>query len=230
MVVALKILAKNYPSLLNDYLRSAGFDSVEVINAGVSGYTSYDNLINISFRVLPLEPDLIIIYQGFNDIDKRFVYPFSRYLGDNSGALAAAISDRVMPEIWEYSTYLRILGIRAGYIQSHADLDLHGNRRAQSNYEREFKRQVNRGTYPSGIFEEVSADKMLADNPPIHFQRNLVTMLGIAESHNVDVLLVTMVLSKDYHARTGSAKKQVLLQRGISIGDGAAQRHYAPNR
>lgn len=198
----------SYPDLLNDYLRGAGFDFVEVINAGVAGYSSYDNLINISFRVLSLEPDLIIIHQGFNDIDERFVYPFSRYLGDNSGALAAAISDRVMPEIWEYSTYLRILGIRAGYIQSHADLDLHGNRRAQSNYEREFKRQVNRGTYPSGIFTEVSADKMLAANPPVYFQRNLATILGIIESHNVDALLVTMVLSRDFHARTGSSKSK----------------------
>lgn len=33
-------------------------------------------------------------------------------------------------------------------------------------------------------------------------------MLGIAESHNVDVPLVTMVLSSDFHARTGSAKNR----------------------
>ena len=198
----------SYPNLLNDYLHNAGFDSVEVINAGGAGYSSYDNLINLSFRVLPLEPNLIILYQGFNDIDDRFVYPKSRYLGDNSGTLTSAISDRVMPGIWEYSTYLRILGIRIGYIQSHGDLDLHANRRAHSNYTEEFKRQVNRGTYPRGIFEEVPADKMLADNPPIHFQRNLVTMLGIAESHNVDVLLITMTLSRDFHARTGFAKNK----------------------
>ena len=199
---------ETYPDLLNDYLHKAGFESVEVINAGVAGYSSYDNLINISFRVLPLEPDLIILYQGINDIDKRFVYPSERYLGDNSGAEAPNISDRVMPRIWEYSTYLRILGIRAGFIQSHGEFDLHANRLAQSNYSVEFKRQINRGTYPADIFEEVSAEKMQADNPPVHFQRNLVTMLGIAESHNVDVLLITMVLSSDFHARTGSAKSR----------------------
>lgn len=195
---------ESYPNLLNDYLRGAGIASAEVINAGVSGYSSYDNLINLSFRVLPLEPDLIILYQGFNDTNDRFVYPKSRYLGDNSGALAPTISDRVMPEIWEYSTYLRVLGIRAGYILSHGDLDRHANQTALSNYSSEFRRQTNRGTYPSGIFREVSAEKMLDDNPPVHFQRNLVTMLGIADSHNVDVLLMTMVLSKNYHARTGS--------------------------
>ena len=199
---------ESYPDLLNDYMQNAGFESVEVINAGVAGYSSYENLINISFRVIPLEPDLIIIYQGINDIDKRLVYPSERYLADNSGAEAPTISDRVMPGIWEFSTYLRILAVRAGLVQSHGDLDLHANRLAQSNRSLEFKRQVNRGVYPSGSFQEVSAEKMLADNPPVHFQRNLVTMLGIAESHSVDVLLVTMVLSSDFHARTGSARSK----------------------
>lgn len=193
----------SYPNLLNDYLHRVGFDSIEVINAGVSTYSSYDNVINLSFRVLPLAPDLIILLQGFNDINTRFVYPSARYLGDNSGTVAPAISDRFMPGIWEYSTYLRILAVRAGYIHSHGDMDLYANRRAQSNYQPEFKRQIHAGIYPSGIFEEVSAEKMLADNPPTHFQRNLVTMLGIAQSHNVDVLLITMPLSRDFHARTG---------------------------
>lgn len=200
---------ESYPDLLKDYLHNAGFDSVEVINAGVAGYSSYENLINISFRVLPLEPDLIILYQGFNDISNRFVYPRSRYASDNSGVDAPNFSARVMPPIWEYSTYLRLLGIRAGYINTHGDLDMtDAHRRAQSSYANELWRQVNRGTYPGGVFEEVSAEQMLADNPPIHFQRNLVTALGIAESHNVDVLLLTMVLSKDYHARTGSEKSK----------------------
>lgn len=49
---------------------------------------------------------------------------------------------------------------------------------------------------------------MLSDYSPVHFERNLVTMLGIAESHNVDVPLVTMVLSSDFYARTGSAKNR----------------------
>lgn len=91
---------ETYPDLLNKYLHNAGIESVEVINAGVAGYSSYNNLINISFRILPLEPDLIILYQGINDIDKRFVYPSERYLVDNSGAVAPNISDRVMPGIW----------------------------------------------------------------------------------------------------------------------------------
>jgi lysophospholipase L1-like esterase len=39
---------------------------VEVINAGVPGYTLEDNLHRLARDVLPLQPDLIISYHGFN--------------------------------------------------------------------------------------------------------------------------------------------------------------------
>ena len=198
----------SYPRLLQGHLRTGGFGNVEVINAGVPGYTSYHNFINVAFRILPLEPDLIILYQGFNDIDARFVYPHSRYLGDNSGAEAPTIAEQFMPSILEYSTALRILGISLGNSRSHGDLDLIGNRLAVSNFALDFKRQVNRETYPSGIFQDVSAEQMLAGNPPVHFERNLLNTLSIAASHEVDVVLVTMAMSIDFHARTQSAKSR----------------------
>ena len=69
---------------------------MEVINGGVGGYSSYQTLMNIQFRVLPLNPDLIVIYQGYNDIHTRFVYPNSSYLGDNSGYVALYNSNTVM--------------------------------------------------------------------------------------------------------------------------------------
>ena len=187
----------SYPHLLNEYLYEHGYDHVEVINAGVSAYTSYHNLMNIEFRVLPLEPDLIIIYQGVNDINIRLVHPPSRYLGDNSGAQAPFVSDTVMPSIWEYSTALRILGIQAGFTRSHAALDWRVLNRAASNYDIPFRQQLAWGTYPSGIFQEASAEDMLENNPPVHFERNLVNMLAVAERHDVDVLLVTMVFSDE---------------------------------
>ncbi len=115
----------SYPYLFEKYIHGKGIDHVEVINAGVGGYDSYRNLINILFRVLPLQPDLLVIYQGFNDIDPRLVYPYSDYLGDNSGYIAPFVSDTVMPEIWEYSSALRILGIRAGLTKSHSAVDWH---------------------------------------------------------------------------------------------------------
>src|SRR5688500_5241789 len=60
-----------------------GYQNVEVINAGVPGYNSWEILINLEFRVLDLNPDLVIIYEGTNDVHARLVEP-SAYRGDNS--------------------------------------------------------------------------------------------------------------------------------------------------
>ena len=52
-----------------------GYDRVQVVNAGVSGYDSWECLMNIEFKVLDVKPDLIIVYSAFNDISARLVEP-----------------------------------------------------------------------------------------------------------------------------------------------------------
>jgi lysophospholipase L1-like esterase len=60
---------KTFPSLtekmLNDHSRAD--QRFEVINAGVPGYTSYQGLQMLKKRVLPLNPDYIVLYFGWND-------------------------------------------------------------------------------------------------------------------------------------------------------------------
>jgi lysophospholipase L1-like esterase len=41
---------------------------LHVINAGVSGYLIADSIKNLRYRVLPLEPDLVIYYEAHNDL------------------------------------------------------------------------------------------------------------------------------------------------------------------
>lgn len=65
-----------YPAVLQEeLLEDYGYEYVEVINAGVIGYTSYEVLTNFQFRVLELDPDLIIYYGALNDADSRFEDP-----------------------------------------------------------------------------------------------------------------------------------------------------------
>jgi hypothetical protein len=42
--------------------------NIEVINAAVGGYVADDNLRNLHYRVLPLNPDLVIYYEANNEI------------------------------------------------------------------------------------------------------------------------------------------------------------------
>ena len=57
-----------FPALLEQRLqdRLQGAD-VEVINAGISGYTLADEQAMLEKRIAPLSPDLIILYPGNND-------------------------------------------------------------------------------------------------------------------------------------------------------------------
>lgn len=197
----------SYPYLLGEYLREKGFESTEVINAGVNGYSSYHNLINLMFRVLPLQPDLVIIYQGLNDVDARLVYPPENYLGDNSGYIRPFVSPTIMPEIWEYSTALRILAIRSGLTRPHTEVSRHRQLPATSNYRDRFLQQWISGLYPSGVFTEVSAMEMLEDNPPMHFERNLRNMIAVTDHHETESLLVTFVYTdKIRHPMNSSAE------------------------
>lgn len=61
--------AKPWPEVLERELRTRlGTDAVEVFNFGISGATSLDSLIDLQMRGLSFEPDLVIVYQGHNDL------------------------------------------------------------------------------------------------------------------------------------------------------------------
>lgn len=55
---------------LETFLKERYFDAnIEVINAGVVGYKVIDTLINLQTRILPLQPDIIVLYHAHNDIN-----------------------------------------------------------------------------------------------------------------------------------------------------------------
>jgi len=144
-----------------------GYKNVEVINAGVGGYNSWESLINLEFRVLDLDPDLIIVYHGTNDVHTRFVDP-SAYRGDNSGKR----KDWSAPPLhfFEYSYLYRILSIKLGLAS-----------------------QVGLSAFVNAPSSVGSGDRMelLKANPPVYFRRNLVNMIAIAKAHNVKIMFST---------------------------------------
>jgi lysophospholipase L1-like esterase len=63
-----------WPALLEAKLRRAHPGrAIEVINAGVPGYTSIEQRINFMLRISKLEPDAILIYHGNNDLNWSWV-------------------------------------------------------------------------------------------------------------------------------------------------------------
>lgn len=65
---------RSWPSLLYDALAEYG---VTIYNGGVCGYTSCQELLKLLRDMLALEPDMIIVYDGFNDYYANAQYPFA---------------------------------------------------------------------------------------------------------------------------------------------------------
>lgn len=190
---------KSYPYLLQQRLnaREGQRTRIEVVNAGVPAYASWESLVNLQFRVLDVEPDLVVIYDALNDVHTRFVYPYELYRGDNTGSrMAYAPPEEAAVD---KSAFLRIartsLGLRT-------PLPSIGIRRTfedvPGNHAAELARQRGAGTYPSGIFTQVPASAMLAHNTPVYFERNLRSMVALCRAHHVEPALMTYAWSREF--------------------------------
>lgn len=168
-----------------------GYQNVQVINAGVPGYNSWEILVNLEFRVLDLDPDLVIIYEGTNDVHARLVEP-SAYRGDDLGRRQAWHVPSVA--LWEHIALLRILS-RSMNVTRQVSVD-------------DF---VSSPTYLSWPFEyrlredNLNPVEILKENPPIYFRRNLENMIAVAKEHGVEIMFSTWAYSpylNDYASKS----------------------------
>src|SRR5439155_7303104 len=90
--------ASSYPRVLEDTLRRRGV-AVEVVNAGVEGYTPRDVLIELD-RLTVLRPDVTMIYLGWNGFfneEQVFGFPMLatwRLVRGVARGVTAALVDR----------------------------------------------------------------------------------------------------------------------------------------
>lgn len=65
---------RSWPEILYQELNG---NHITVYNGGVSGYTSGQELIKLIRDILPLHPDMVIVYDGQNDTAADVEYPFA---------------------------------------------------------------------------------------------------------------------------------------------------------
>lgn len=186
-----------YPARLEAVLRERfGYGNVEVVNGGVPGYSSWETLLNLEFRALDLEPDLVILYQNTNDVHARIVPP-ERYEGDNSGrrrlwdpevlARAERWPSRVPSVLW------RIAGTKLGWFEVRATLGIDDLVRTRCSGHRADEDCLG-----------MSPAQALDANPPIYYERNVRNIAAVARTHGAAVLLLTWAYNpglNDYASR-----------------------------
>ncbi len=177
----------SYPFQLEIALKEKyNHSNVEVINAGVGGYDSWENLINFQFRVLDLEPDLIIVYLAGNDVHSRLVNP-KYYRGDNSGRRKPWEDSRgplffnscLMKLIFTKLTGKSMVPGLGQFVTAKTAVPAIQN------------------TEYSKILDGTPAET-LKKNKPVYFERNMRNIIAIANEHNISVMLVSWSHSDEF--------------------------------
>ena len=178
---------KTYPYLMGQKLRDMGYTNVNVVNAGVGNADTWYSLINLEFRVLDLDPDMVIIYHGDNDIESRMVYPFSAYRGDNTGRVATLLESVPEEGILRKSVLIRIL-FYALHIPITNYGALHQLYPARTYVYGEVINHIRSDTY-QGIFLNMDEMDLLKNNPPIYTERNVNNMIAVSKANGVKIIL-----------------------------------------
>lgn len=165
--------AHSYPSQLQDILRQKyGYTNVEVVNAGLIGYTSWDTLANFIFRVLELQPDLVIVYDGVNDVSPRAADP-ECYRGLNPlRGLSPTRGLWKFQQDYSPSVFYRFLTIRLGLAPNPTTLD-------------------QQWVMPMPCATQQLTTERIDENPPVYFERNFRNLIAVARANGVGVMFST---------------------------------------
>jgi lysophospholipase L1-like esterase len=148
-----------------------GHPEAEVINAGCGGWTSWENLIDLSQRGLSLDPDLVVVYCGTNDVHARLVPP-ELYARDNSGYRIQWMPTNAF---WEHSLVLRTIGFKLGLARKNSVGELSS-------------RETDDSLVRMATLDANSTD---------FYEDNLRQMVAICRARGVDLLLASWAWSND---------------------------------
>ena len=175
---------ESYPAVLQSILRDDyGYSNVEVINAGVSGYTSWEVLASFAFRVLELDPDMLIYYGAVNDLIVREWLSSDCYRGPNpqrglNGHRGLFVErDAQLPA----SALYRLVALTLGWMKNPLALD--------SAFE---PSRVQCSPDPG----DTTLEERLAANTPSYFERNIRNLMTLAQAHDLQPVISSWI----YHA------------------------------
>ncbi|MBL8863511.1 MAG: SGNH/GDSL hydrolase family protein [Planctomycetes bacterium] len=184
---------------LEDMLQAARPGTrIEVVNLGVSGWSSHEMLVNLALRGLDLSPDLVIVYEAINDMRCALYTPGGPVQRDNTHWRQAWPIDR--PSRLEQAlsasrTYLVLRRWATDYAAERVDLGFFAIR----NYKVDF----------AGLDPYLHAP---APQPALGFantRRNLRGIVTLARSRGAEVLFATQALPRWHLDRHPSRGDQV---------------------
>ena len=171
--------ATTWPARLQHWLNEPAAGSkkrVEVLNGGNSGYSTFESLVNLAFRVVDFQPDLVIVYHTINDMRCALylrggpVQMDNRHWRDMYPRLVEGPGEKLLQRSLTYSVLRSLL---TDYVERFESLNTLGI--------------VNYDAQDMDPFERERPD----ERGFVSFRRNLTSIQAIARAHGARVLLVT---------------------------------------
>lgn len=160
-----------WPALVESELRAGG-RAVEVWNAGFPGWTTLENLIAFESRDLELRPDVVVLYQGINDLQPASHEPVDPDYADFHAALQRASIGLDLPPIPWWDRLVLVERARDALF-GHQLLRMPGTPVAAG--------PPRRALAPDGVRI---------------FERNVRSLVAVARAHGVRVILATQPLRR----------------------------------
>jgi len=205
---------KAYPAQLERILRERfPGRAIEVINAGVPTHHTLSMLINFQCRVLPLEPDIICVYESAIDMwpimTHGFKSDYTHFYRDfpDDRVFDAAAGTNWFIKILECSRVYQILRYRFTDFRRRGELAYYMN---------------NYGRDEWGVAKEVNEEGVK------NFERNLRTIAAAAKEHGVAVVLGTFAFRKsivptsaqgECYNRMNAVMREVAEKHGIPVAE-----------
>ena len=183
--------------------------TVEVINAGCQGYSTFESLINLELRAIDFRPDLVIVYLTINDM-RCVLYPNVAHDNTHWRAVWPTARKEKLLELLESSrTYLAW-------------------RRYCTDW---FVEQSDMGTWLIRDFGKYADDFLQPTDVELgyaNYGRNLVSIINVAHAHGAEVLLVPEAtrmgdferfgskdIQRDAYARLCAIEEQIAVERSV---------------
>jgi lysophospholipase L1-like esterase len=214
-----RIFTAGLERLLDErYRNELGERRIEVINAGMGGATSAENLIRLIFHVSEVRPDLLVVQEGINDVPPRAMGTIRSDYG-NFRKVWGPPSLFEGEESIAYSGFVRL-----------AEFTMLGHFVLQRlHLARPW--HLSRFSIRSQDYEGAAT---VARNGPRYFERNLRYVIAIARAMGAEVLLASSPVAErlDWATELGLAgavaehnavNRRVASEQGVPFYDFAAQ-------
>jgi lysophospholipase L1-like esterase len=193
---------ESYPAFLQRILREDyGYTQVEVVNAGFLGYTTWEAFATFAFRALELEPDLLIYYEGVNDLSVRERSSTDCYAGENAMRGLNPVRGVFVERTGAYppSVALRFVGVNTGLLPNPLALDS------------AFEPSLVACAPDAG---DMTIEKRLSANTPRYFERNLRNLALLAQANGVQPVFSSWAYNVDAE-RPPLWREQIALQNSV---------------